>query len=227
LDPTPETQSFFQFSFETVLPRLVEGMAVTLELTIWSAVCGILLGLALSLARISQNRLISNLAGLYVTVMRGTPLLLQILFIYFALPPLLDIRLEAKPAGILALSLNGAAYLTEIFRAAIQSIDKGQMEAARALGMSYGLAMRRIILPQTFRRLLPPVVNEMSALAKDTSLVSVIALSELLYVTQRLGAKYLRPWEVYFWAAVGYLSIVVALSTLAGHLERRLAKREA
>lgn len=227
MDPTPETQSFFQFSFETVLPRLVEGMAVTLELTVWSAVCGILLGLALSLARISQNRLISNLAGLYVTVMRGTPLLLQILFIYFALPPLLDIRLEAKPAGILALSLNGAAYLTEIFRAAIQSIDKGQMEAARALGMSYGLAMRRIILPQTFRRLLPPVVNEMSALAKDTSLVSVIALSELLYVTQRLGAKYLRPWEVYFWAAVGYLSIVVALSTLAGHLERRLAKREA
>jgi His/Glu/Gln/Arg/opine family amino acid ABC transporter permease subunit len=227
LDPTPETQSFFQFSFETVLPRLVEGMAVTLELTVWSAVCGILLGLALSLARISQNRLISNLAGLYVTVMRGTPLLLQILFIYFALPPLLDIRLEAKPAGILALSLNGAAYLTEIFRAAIQSIDKGQMEAARALGMSYGLAMRRIILPQTVRRLLPPVVNEMSALAKDTSLVSVIALSELLYVTQRLGAKYLRPWEVYFWAAVGYLSIVVALSTFAGHLERRLAKREA
>lgn len=219
--------SFLEFSFDIVLPRLLEGMAVTLELTLWSGALAILLGLLLSLLRLSQNRLLSGLVRLYVTLMRGTPLLLQILFIYFALPPLLDIRLDAKPAGILALSLNGAAYLTETFRAAIQSIDKGQMEAARALGMSYGLAMRRVILPQTFRRLLPPVVNEMSALAKDTSLVSVIALSELLYITQRLGAKYLRPWEVYCWAALGYLSIVIALSTLAGHLERRLAKREA
>lgn len=219
--------SFFEFSFDTVLPRLLEGMAVTLELTAWSGILAILLGLLLSLLRLSQNHILSGVVRIYVTLMRGTPLLLQILFIYFALPPLLDIRLDAKPAGILALSLNGAAYLTETFRAAIQSIDKGQMEAARALGMSYGLAMRRVILPQTLRRLLPPVVNEMSALAKDTSLVSVIALSELLYITQRLGAKYLRPWEVYFWAALGYLSIVIALSSLAGYLERRLAKREA
>lgn len=224
MDPT--TTSFWQFSSEIVLPRLLEGMGLTLELTLWSGVCGMTLGLGLSLLRLSQNRWLRALAGLYVTVMRGTPLLLQILFIYFALPPLLDIRLDAKPAGIVALSLNCAAYLTEIFRAAIQSIDKGQMEAARALGMGYGLAMRRVILPQTFRRLLPPVVNEMSALAKDTSLVSVISLSELLYVTQRLGAKYLRPWEVYFWAACGYLLIVIALSTLAGFLERRLAQRE-
>jgi ABC-type amino acid transport system permease subunit len=162
-----------------------------------------------------------------VTIFRGTPLLLQILFIYFALPQLFEsIRLEAFPAGVLALSLNAAAYLTEIFRAAIQSIDKGQMEAARTLGMGYSLAMRRIILPQTFRRLLPPVVNELAALAKDTSLVSVIALSEMLYITQRLGAKYLRPFEVYAWAAVGYLIIVVALTAFAGFLEKRLAARE-
>jgi ABC-type amino acid transport system permease subunit len=161
-----------------------------------------------------------------VTIFRGTPLLLQVLFVFFALPPLLGIMLDPFPAGVLALSLNAAAYLTEIFRAAIQSIDKGQMEAARTLGMGYALAMRRVILPQTFRRLIPPVVNELAALAKDTSLVSVISLSEMLYITQRLGAKFLRPWEVYFWAALGYLIIVVALSTLAGFLERRLAARE-
>lgn len=202
-------------------------MTLTVELTLWAGFFGILLGLFISLARISRGYFLRPLAAAYVALFRGTPLLLQILFVYFALPQLLDIRLDAMPAGILALSLNAAAYLAEIFRAAIQSIDKGQMEAARALGMGYPLAMRRIVLPQTFRRLIPPVVNELAALAKDTSLVSAIALSEMLYVTQRLGATYLRPWEVYFWAAVGYLSIVLALTAVASYLEKRLARREA
>lgn len=219
--------TFWQFSTDTVIPRLLTGMSLTVQLTLWAGVCGIILGLLISLARISRGYFLRPLATAYVALFRGTPLLLQILFIYFALPQLLDIRLDAMPAGILALSLNAAAYLTEIFRAAIQSIDKGQMEAARALGMGYGVAMRRIILPQTFRRLIPPVVNELAALAKDTSLVSVIALSEMLYVTQRLGATFLRPWEVYFWAALGYLVIVLALSGAAGYLEKRLARREA
>ena len=221
-----EVPSFWHFSFDIVIPRLLEGLWLTVELTLFAGFFGILLGLFISLARISRLKVLSVPAMLYVTIFRGTPLLLQILFIYFALPPLLDITLDAMPAGILALSLNAAAYLTEIFRAAILSIDKGQMEAARALGMSHSLAMRRVILPQTFRRLIPPVVNELAALAKDTSLVSVIALSEMLYMTQRLGAKYLRPWEVYFWAACGYLIIVIALSTVAGRLERKLAARE-
>ena len=142
------------------------------------------------------------------------------------MPPLLDIRLDAMPAGILALSLNAGAYLAEIFRAGVESIGKGQMEAARALGMSYALAMRLVILPQSIKRLIPPVVNELAALAKDTSLVSVIALSETLYVAQRLGAKYFRPWEVYVWAAAFYLIIVLVLSGLARRLERRLQSRE-
>jgi His/Glu/Gln/Arg/opine family amino acid ABC transporter permease subunit len=221
-----DVPSFWQFSFEIVVPRLLEGLWLTVELTLFAGFFGILLGLFISLARISRLKILSVPAMIYVTIFRGTPLLLQILFVYFALPPLLDITLDAMPAGILALSLNAAAYLTEIFRAAILSIDKGQMEAARALGMNHSLAMRRVVLPQTFRRLIPPVVNELAALAKDTSLVSVIALSEMLYITQRLGAKYLRPWEVYFWAACGYLIIVIALSTVAGRLERRLAARE-
>lgn len=221
-----ENSSFWQFSVETVIPRLLDGIGLTVELTLLSGVFGILLGLLISLARISRLKVFNVPAMIYVTLFRGTPLLLQILFVYFALPPLIDIRLDAMPAGILALSMNAAAYLTEIFRAAILSIDKGQMEAARTLGMGYNLAMRRIILPQTFRRLIPPVVNELAALAKDTSLVSVIALSEMLYITQRLGAKYLRPWEVYFWAAIGYLIIVISLTAVAGKLESRLAARE-
>src|SRR5262249_15984887 len=126
---------------------------------------------------------------------------------------------------VLALSLNAAAYISEIFRAAIQSIDRGQMEAARALGMSYGLAMRRVILPQTFRRLVPPLVNELAALSNDTSLVMVISLHEMLYETQHLVNTYLRPWEVYVWTGLGYLAIVLTLTTLASRLEKRLEAR--
>jgi His/Glu/Gln/Arg/opine family amino acid ABC transporter permease subunit len=221
-----DSASFWQFSMQTVIPRLLEGMVITLELTFLSGMCGVLLGLVISLARISQSRIFRWPAALYVTVFRGTPALLQILFIFFALPQLTGITLDNFPAGVLALSLNAAAYLTEIFRAAIQSIDKGQMEAARTLGMGYGLAMRRIILPQTFRRLIPPVVNELAALSKDTSLVSVIALAEMLYKAQRVAAATLRPWETYAWAAVGYLLIVVTLTTVAGFFEKRLAARE-
>lgn len=217
---------FWQFSTEIVLPRLWEGLGLTIEITVLSGLFGIALGLMISLGRISRSKFLAWPAIIYVTLFRGTPLLLQILFVYFALPTLLDIRLEALTAGILALSLNAAAYLTEIFRAAIQSIDRGQMEAARALGMSYGQGMRFIILPQTVRRLIPPVVNELAALAKDSSLVSVIALSEMLFITQRLGAKYLRPWEVYAWAALGYLAVVLVLTGLASLLEKRLAARE-
>ncbi len=218
--------TFWQFSQEIVIPRLLEGLGLTVQLTLLSGVCGIVLGMIIAVARISRNPVLRYPAALYVTVVRGTPLLLQVLFVYFALPPLIDIRLDAFPAGVLALSLNAAAYFTEIFRAAIQSIDKGQMEAARALGMGYAVAMRRIVIPQTYRRLIPPIVNELSALAKDTSLVSSLALAEVLYITQRVSAKYLRPWEVYIWAAACYLVIVLMFSAIARYCETHLARRE-
>lgn len=221
-DFRPESPGFWEFSTRIVLPRILTGLGLTLELTAVCGVLGIALGLLLSLARLARNHVVNRLALAYVTLFRGTPLLLQVLFFFFALPSLLGVRLSALTSGILALSFNAAAYITEIFRAAIQSIDRGQMEAARSLGMSYAQAMRRVILPQTFRRLIPPLVNEAAALSKDTSLVSVLALHEMLYETQRLAASYLRPWEVYAWAALGYLVIVLALSGLAGHLERRL-----
>lgn len=146
-----------------------------------------------------------SLPVVYVTLFRGTPLLLQILFIYFALPTLLDITLDSIPVGILALSLNCAAYLSEIFRARISSIPKGQSEAAKALGLSYNQTMFKIIIPQTYRRIIPPVVNEFSLSLKKPHLSPSFSLGELLYVTpERIGAKFLRPWEVYF-SAAGYL----------------------
>lgn len=216
--------SFWQFSLQ-IIPRLWQGMIITLELTFLGGFFGLVLGMVGALMRLSPFAPVRALAVTYITFFRGTPLLLQILFIYFALPALIEVRLDSFPSGVLALSLNSAAYFAEIFRAGIESIPKGQMEAARALGMNYGLAMRRIIIPQTYKRLIPPIVNELAALSKDTSLVSVVALSELLYVTQRIGATYLRPWEVYFWAASGYLAVVLVLTLVASRIETSLAKK--
>lgn len=216
---------FWAFSKMIVIPRLLEGMWVTIKLTLITGLLGLVVGLLLAILRVSRVKLLNWISLIYITLFRGTPLLLQILFIYFALPSLFNITLDSMPAGILALSLNAGAYLAEIFRAGIQSIPKGQMEAGRALGLSYYQVMFRIIIPQTYRRIIPPVVNEFSALTKETSLVSVISLSELLYVTQRIGAKYLRPWEVYFWAALGYLIVVLVLSFTASRLEKRLEEK--
>lgn len=216
-----ETLGFWAFS-SMIIPRLLDGMWITLKLTLISGAIGFTLGMIIALMRISRLGFFRWFALAYITLFRGTPLLLQILFIYFAVPTLIDVNLDSFPAGILALSLNCAAYLAEIFRAGILSIPKGQSEAAMALGLSYYQTMFKIIIPQTYRRIIPPVVNEFSALTKETSLVSVISLSELLYVTQRIGAKYLRPWEVYIWAALGYLIIVLFLSYMAARLERSL-----
>ena len=221
---------FWAFSKMIVLPRLMEGMGVTLKLTFLSGILGLILGMFLALLRISQYKILNWLSILYITLFRGTPLLLQILFIYFALPTILEayqinMVLDSFSAGILALSLNSAAYLAEIFRAGILSIHKGQTEAARALGLSRHQTMYKIIIPQTYRRIIPPIVNELSALTKETSLVSVISLGELLYMTQRLGSKYLRVWEVYIWAALGYLIIVMVLSFTASRIEKRLEQK--
>lgn len=221
---------FWAFSKIVVLPRLLGGMYITLKLTIISGSLGLLLGMLLALLRISRIKILNWFSLFYITLFRGTPLLLQILFIYFALPTILEIYqidmvLDSFQAGILALTLNSAAYLAEIFRAGILSIPKGQTEAARALGLSRHQTMYKIIIPQTYRRIIPPIVNELSALTKETSLVSVISLSELLYVTQRIGSKYLRVWEVYIWAALGYLIIVMVLSLIASRLETRLELR--
>jgi His/Glu/Gln/Arg/opine family amino acid ABC transporter permease subunit len=221
---------FWAFSRDIILPRLAGGMAITLKLTLISGVLGLLLGMVLALLRISRFKILNWLSLGYVTLFRGTPLLLQILFIYFALPTIferyeINMVLDSFSAGVLALTLNSAAYLAEIYRAGILSIPKGQTEAARALGLSRHQTMYKIIIPQTYRRIIPPVVNELSALTKETSLVSVISLTELLYVTQRIGSKYLRVWEVYIWAALGYLIIVMILSYVASRLEKKLEQK--
>jgi ABC-type amino acid transport system permease subunit len=157
---------------------------------------------------------------MYVEVMRGTPLLVQILFVYFVLPSV-GINLPAYASGILALTLNASAYISEVIRAGIVSIDAGQMEAARALGMSYWQAMRRIILPQTFRRVVPPLTNEGIALLKDSSLVSVIGLTELARTGQELASRYAAPLTIWPLVALLYLALTFPLTRMAEYLEHR------
>jgi len=216
-------ESFWEYSTR-ILPYLLDGIKWTLALTAASGVCGTLLGLLLALARIARNNLVRSIATGYVVLFRGTPLLLQILVIYNGLPEL-GLTLPKFPSAVIALSMNAGAYIAEIIRAAIQSIDKGQMEAARSLGMGYGQAMRRIILPQTFRRLLPPMVNEMAAMTKDTSLAMVVGITELMKASQHQQASSFRVFETYAWTALGYLIVTLTLNTIATRYERKLEAR--
>lgn len=198
----------------------VRGVGLTAFMAVVSLLLGLPLGLVLALARVQSRRLVSAPAATYVEVMRGTPLLVQILFIYFVLPSF-GVNLPAYTSGILALTLNAAAYISEIFRAGIVSIDAGQMEAARTLGMTYWQAMRRIILPQTFRRVVPPLTNEGIALLKDSSLVSVIGLTELARTGQELASRYAAPLTIWPLVALLYLALTFPLTRVAQYLERK------
>jgi polar amino acid transport system permease protein len=161
------------------LPALAKGAVVTAELTVISILIGALVGTVVGVARVSGRVALEWLAAGYVTLMRGVPLLVTLLFLYYGLPSV-GVRLDAFTVAIIALSITSGAYIGEIVRAGIQSIDPGQMRAARSLGMSWAGAMRRIILPQAMRRVLPPLTNEALTLLKNTSLVSTIALADLL-----------------------------------------------
>ncbi|MBS5926370.1 MAG: amino acid ABC transporter permease [Clostridium sp.] len=164
-----------------LMPQLLQGFGTTLKIFILTLIMSIPLGLIIALGRISKFGFIRWITGIYVLIMRGTPLMLQIIFIFFGLP-LLEISIARFPAAILALVLNYGAYFAEIFRSGIQSIDKGQYEGAYVLGLSNKDIFFRIILPQAFKRILPPISNEIITLVKDTALIYVVGLDELLKV---------------------------------------------
>jgi His/Glu/Gln/Arg/opine family amino acid ABC transporter permease subunit len=202
------------------LPWLVRGAGMTLALTLIALLLGVPAGLLVALARVSHFRPLRLAATAYVEVVRGTPLLMQIYVIYFVLPAL-NLNLPQMAAAIAALSLNAAAYIAEIFRAGIESIDTGQMEAARALGMNYGGAMRWVILPQTVRRVLPPLTNEAVALLKDSSLVSVVAISELMLVGREYATNTGAPTTIYLVVALFYLAMTLPLTQIVRTLEAK------
>ncbi|MED1915365.1 amino acid ABC transporter permease [Bacillus thuringiensis] len=206
------------------LPVLAQGSVVTLKITIISLFFALLIGLLFGLMSTSRSKVLRGIATAYVDFLRGTPLLVQIFFIYFGLPPVLDIKIPETTAGILALSLNAGAYLAEIFRGGILSIDKGQMEAARSLGLTHGKAMRLVVLPQAVRRMIPAFVNQFIVTLKDTSLLTVIGIRELMNSGEIIISGNFRSFEIWAVVAVFYFLMIYILSLLSRSLERRFAK---
>ncbi|MEB1806999.1 MAG: amino acid ABC transporter permease [Bacillaceae bacterium] len=204
------------------MPVLLKGMWVTVLITVISLLIALVIGLAFGLCSISRNKLLRAIATIYVDLIRGTPILVQILFIYFGLPSATSITLTAFTAGVIAISINAGAYLVEIFRAGINSIDKGQMEAGRTLGFSYAQTMRIIILPQAVRRMIPAFVNQFIVSIKDTSLLSVIGIAELTMSGQSIYAMNFRAFEILGMVGILYFVLIYTLTLFSRWLERRL-----
>ena len=202
-------------------PLLLIGAGVTIQITVLSMAIGFVIGLIVGVARISNLRLLRMLAEVYVEFFRGTPLLVQIFLFYFALPVITGQRIDPFIAAISACGINSGAYVAEIFRAGIQSIDEGQMEAGRSLGMTWLQTMRYIIVPQAFKRVIPPLGNEFIAMLKDSSLVSVIGFEELTRRGQLIIAKTYGSFEIWMSVAVIYLVMTLTISRFVAYLERR------
>jgi polar amino acid transport system permease protein len=211
---------------------LLQGLWVTLKASVYAIAIGIIIGLLGGLARVSSNPMLKWIAITYVEFIRGSPLLVQIFIWYFVLGTLIN-QLLAKRGieqlsplwyGVAALAFFAGAYVTEIVRAGIQSIHHGQIEASRSLGMSYGQSMRYVILPQAMRRILPPLAGQFISLIKDSSLLGIIAVRELLKATREVVTTSLQSFELYFTCAVLYLVLTFTLSMLTQYMERRLSK---
>ena len=202
-------------------PLLLVGAGVTIQITVLSTAIGFVIGLIVGVARISHVRLLRMLAEVYVEFFRGTPLLVQIFLFYFALPVLTGQRIDPFIAAISACGINSGACVAEIFRAGIQSVDDGQMEAGRSLGMTWLQTMRYIIVPQAFKRVIPPLGNEFIAMLKDSSLVSVIGFEELTRRGQLIIAKTYGSFEIWTSVAVIYLAMTLTISRFVAYLERR------
>lgn len=209
-------------------PYILGGVPVTIFVSIVSIGLATVLALLGALGRTSRSAPLFAVASLYVSLVRGTPLIVQILFVYLALPQVIPetARIDAIWLGIAALSFNYGAYMTEIFRAGIEAIPRGQIEAARALGMTEGQVMQRVVLPQAIRIVIPAVGNEFIAMIKDSALVSIITVQELLWRAQRIGQSNFRSMETLLVAALVYWILTIILSVFQARLERRMAESQ-
>lgn len=214
--------------FSAIWPQMgfiLGGVVVTLQYTVLSVIFGFFLGTLLALMRLSKLRFLSFFSRCYVSIFRGTPLIVQLSLIYFATPQLTGYRIGAMEAGILAFSLNSGAYVSEIMGAGIKSVDRGQFEAASSLGISYILCMRDIILPQALKTILPALVNEMINLLKESAIISMIGEMDLLRRATIVSSTTYVYFEPLLVVAVIYYILVTLLSYLAGLLEKRMGSR--
>lgn len=209
--------------FFTIVPSVAAGLQITLKIFAITIVLSLPLGIIMAVARLSRIMPLRKFMGEYIYIMRGTPLMLQILFIYYGLPFIIEgLKLPDFPAAIIAFVFNYAAYFAEIFRGGIQSIDRGQYEGAKVLGMTYVQTMRRIVLPQVIKRVLPPVANETINLLKDTSLVYILAMNDILRITRSIVQRDFDT-TAFIVAAVFYLFFTFILTNVFGYLEKRYA----
>lgn len=216
------------FSFLSgYMPYFFEGVRLTLLISLISVICGVILGAILTFMKRSKFTILKInplkvIATAYIEIIRGTPMLLQIMIVYYAFDELLGINMEPLPAGIIAVSLNSAAYVSEIIRAGIDAVDKGQYEAARSLGMSQFMAMKLIIMPQAISNILPAIGNEFVTIIKESSMASVIGVGEIMYAAKVIRGKTFRGFEPLIVAAVFYFVITFTLGRLMNYIERRM-----
>ncbi|KRE28043.1 amino acid ABC transporter permease [Mycobacterium sp. Soil538] len=216
-------RSTWQLIGENLWPLARAALTMTIPLTVISFALGLLIALAVALARLSSNIVASNVARFYISVIRGTPLLVQLFIVFFALPQF-GVKIDPFPAAVIALSLNVGGYAAEIIRSAIQSIPKGQWEAAQTIGLDYTATLRRIVLPQAARVAVPPLSNTLISLVKDTSLASTILVTELLRQAQIIAAPTFEFFALYGTAAVYYWVICLVLSFGQARIEHRLER---
>lgn len=208
--------------FISSFPRLMSGLWVTLSTTFISLAIAAVLGLCFGLMLISRHSIIRGIAKVYVSIIRGTPIIVQAFFIYFGVPNATGIRLDAITAGVITLALNAGAYSAELVRGGIQSVPKGQMEAARSLGMSKTLAMIKVILPQALRLMLPSIVNQCIITLKDSSILSVIGLAELTQTGRLIIANNFESFKMWIIVGIMYMIPILILTKISSTIERKL-----
>lgn len=215
--------------FQDGLPKLMEGAKLTIGIAILAILAGLVIGFVSCLMGLSKNRILKGISAIYVWIIRGTPMIVQAFFVFFAVPQLLNMipgaRVTLTPfvAGLITLSLNAGAYLSEVFRGGIQAVPVGQTEAARSLGLSSFKTMMKVVLPQAFKISLPSMVNQFIITVKDTSILSVIGLAEIVNNAKQFVGSTWRFFETYILVAVFYLVIVSALMILSNYIEKRMS----
>ena len=213
---------------QEVYPTLLEGLGMTVQITVLSLLIAMVLGIFVCLMNISNNVVLRGIAKFYIWLIRGTPMLVQAFYFYFAMPQLIQsitgsqFRITVFTASLVTLTLNAGAYISEIFRGSIESVNKGQMEAARSLGLSHAKSMQKIILPQAVRICLPSLVNQFIITLKDSTILYAIGLSEIMYHAKIYVGRTMESFATYTWVAVFFLLIVTILSFISRAVERRM-----
>lgn len=204
-------------------PSLLSGLWVTIEIAVISLILAVILGIILGICSISTSKILKGISTVYIGIIRGTPLMIQALFLFFGVGQAFGIRFDPMVAAVITLTINASAYMAEIFRGGIQAIDNGQMEAARSLGLSYSKTMRKVILPQAVKIMIPSILNQFIVTLKDTSILSVISIRELTATGQIIIARNYKALEMYAIVGCMYLILITILTLVSSYIERKIS----